>query len=215
MNSSPHWLNWSTRLQAIAQTGLNYARDPFDIERYHAIREIAAEMLAAGSAQNITVIRDLLSKDSGHATPKVDVRGVVFRDGKLLLVKETSDGKWTPPGGWADVCESPAQNVAREVFEETGFQTRAVKLLAVFDRSLHPHEPPFPFHIYKLFIQCEIIGGAAKPSLETAAIEFFGESEIPELSLTRVTSGQVGRLFAHLRDPGLPTDFDQDARSPR
>ncbi|HWQ91648.1 MAG TPA: NUDIX hydrolase N-terminal domain-containing protein, partial [Clostridia bacterium] len=102
----PRWLEWSTKLQAIAQTGLEFAKDPYDIERYHALREISAEMLSTGSGVDLTFIRNLLSADTGYATPKVDVRGVVFQQGKLLLVKERSDGKWTLPGGWADVCES-------------------------------------------------------------------------------------------------------------
>jgi ADP-ribose pyrophosphatase YjhB (NUDIX family) len=204
----PRWLAWSTRLQAIAQTGLTFAQDPYDIERYKAIREIAAEMLATGADMDLTVVRNMLSKDDGYATPKVDVRGVVFRENKLLLVKEKSDGKWTLPGGWADVCESPAGNVVREIFEETGFQTRATKVLALFDRTLHQHEPPFPFHVYKLFIRCEIIGGTATISNETDAVEFFAEDAIPELSSTRITAGQIRCAFEHLKNPERPTDFD-------
>jgi len=204
----PRWLNWSTRLQAIAQNGLTYARDPYDLERYTAIREIAAEMLAAGSGLDLSVIRNLLNQDSGYATPKVDVRGVVFHDDKLLLVREKSDSRWTLPGGWADVAQSPAENVVREVYEESGFQTRATKILAVFDRSKHPHDPPFPFHVYKLFILCGLTGGTASPSSETDGVDFFGETELPELSATRVTSWQIHRLFEHHRNPHLPTDFD-------
>ncbi len=204
----PRWLAWSTRLQAIAQTGLTFAKDPYDIERYQAIREIAAEMLAAGSDLDLTVIRNMFSANDGYATPKVDVRGVIFRENKLLLVKEKSDGKWTLPGGWADVCESPAENVVREILEETGFQTRATKILAIFDRSLHQHEPPFPFHVYKLFVRCEITGGTATVSNETDAVEFFAESEIPGLSSTRITAGQIRCAFEHLKNPHRPTDFD-------
>jgi len=193
----------------MAQTGLTYAQDPFDIARYQAIREIAAEMLAAGSGTDIAPIRNLLSSDSGYASPKVDVRGVVFREGKLLLVRETTDGLWSLPGGWADVCESPAENVTREIREESGFETRAVKLLAVFDRAKHPHEPQFPFHVYKLFILCELTGGVATTSSETSAIKFFGEDELPPLSVTRITEAQLHRLFEHHRNPQLPTDFDR------
>lgn len=207
-DKNPKWLNWSTRLQAIAQTGLTFAKDPYDIERYKAIRKIAAEMLAAGADMDLTVIRNMLSANDGYATPKVDVRGVVFRENKLLLVKEKSDGKWTLPGGWADVCEAPVENVMREVFEETGFQTHATKVLALFDRSLHQHEPPFPFHVYKLFVRCEITGGTATTSSETDAVEFFAEGEIPELSSTRITPGQIQCMFAHLKNPQRPTDFD-------
>lgn len=204
-----NWIAWCSRLQAIAQTGLTYAQDAYDIERYKSIREIAAEMLASGAGAGMAVTRNLLGSDSGYATPKVDVRGVVFRDDTILLVRERSDGKWTLPGGWADVNESPAENVVREIFEESGFQTRVLKLLAVFDRSKHPHEPAFPFHVYKLFLHCEIIGGAATSSSETDGADFFAEDGLPELSLTRITSGQIHRMFEHHRNPNLPADFDQ------
>ena len=202
------WLHWSMRLQAIAQTGLTYARNPYDIERYKSVREIAAEMLAIGSGSEMSIVRDLLSRDSGYATPKVDVRGVVFRNEELLLVQEVSDGGWTVPGGWADVGESPTENVVREVREESGFEIRPVKLLAVFDRGKHPHEPPLPFHAYKLFIRCELIGGTAQPSSETQAVGFFPETNLPPLSIDRITPAQVTRLFEHYRNPALPTDFD-------
>lgn len=207
-DKNPKWINWTTRLQAIAQTGLTFATDPYDIERYKAIRELAAEMLAAGTDLELPVIRNLFSADSGYATPKVDVRGVIFRAEKILLVQEKSDGKWTLPGGWADVGETPAANVVREVFEETGYQVHATKILALFDRELHQHEPPFPFHVYKLFVRCEIIGGQATPSDETDAIEFFGAHELPELSDTRIKQPQLDCMFAHLRDPQRATDFD-------
>ncbi|MGC3958157.1 MAG: NUDIX hydrolase [Verrucomicrobiota bacterium] len=207
-DKNPKWINWTTRLQAIAQTGLTFATDPYDIERYKAIRELAVEMLAAGSDLNLPVIRNLFSADFGYATPKVDVRGVIFREDKILLVKEKSDGKWTLPGGWADVGETPAANVIREVLEETGFHVRATKILALFDRTLHQHEPPFPFHVYKLFVRCEIIGGQATTSDETDAIEFFGKHAIPELSDTRIKRHQIDCMFAHRHDPQRPTDFD-------
>ena len=207
-DKKPKWSNWTTRLQAIAQTGLTFATDPYDIERYKAIRELAAEMLAAGTDLELPVIRILFSADSGYATPKVDVRGVIFRDDKILLVQEKSDGKWTLPGGWADVGETPAANVVREVFEETGYQVRATKILALFDRELHQHEPPFPFHVYKLFVRCDIIGGQATASDETDAIQFFGARELPALSDTRIKRHQIECMFAHLQAPQRPTDFD-------
>jgi ADP-ribose pyrophosphatase YjhB (NUDIX family) len=212
MASSPdtRWLEWNKRLQAIAQNGLTFATDAYDIERYKALRSIAAEMLAAGSGLEPSVVLGLLEQETGYATPKVDVRGVVFRDDKLLMVRERSDGKWTLPGGWADVCASPAANVAREIYEESGFVTRATKILAVFDRSKHPHEPPFPFHVYKFFMLCVITGGAAATSNETDSVGFFAEQEVPELSVTRVTPAQIKRMFEHHRQPDLPTDFDCD-----
>jgi len=210
MTSSPdtRWLEWAKQLQAIAQNGLAFATDAYDVERYQAVRSIVAEMLAAGSGAAPSVILETLEKESGYATPKVDVRGVVFREDKLLMVRERSDGKWTLPGGWADVCASPAENVVREIHEESGFGTVATKILAIYDRSKHPHEPPFPFHVYKLFILCTIVGGTMTTSNETDSVEFFAEHEIPELSITRVTPAQIKRMFEHHRQPGLPADFD-------
>ena len=213
MNSSghfqpPHWLNWCQQLQAIAQNGLTFATDHYDIERYQQIRQIAAEMLAEAGRLTTTKVLGLLEKDAGYATPKVDVRGVVFRDDKLLLVREKSDGRWTLPGGWADIGQSPAESVEREIWEESGYTARAEKILAVLDRAKHPHEPAFAFHVYKIFIRCALNGGEARLTAETDAVDFFGKNEIPPLSNTRVTEAQIRRMFDHHRQPDLPTEFD-------
>ena len=145
----------------------------------------------------------------GYATPKVDVRGVVFNGSKILLVKEVADnGRWTLPGGWADVNETPSQAVVKEVLEESGFETQAVKLLAVYDREKQGHIPPLPFHIYKLFFLCEIIGGCAQANGETSEVAFFGSHEIPELSKSRVNEKQLRRFFQHEKNLNQPTDFD-------
>ena len=209
MNSgNPRWLDWCSRLQAIAQTGLTYASDAYDVERYRQLREIAAEMLAAGSGASVDAIRGLLEKDSGYATPKIDVRAVVFREGRLLLVREKADGCWSPPGGWADPGESAAENVVREVWEESGFRVRALELMAVFDRTKHPHQPQFPHHVYKFFIRCELTGGEAATSYETDGVDFFAEDALPKLSIGRFTEWQAHRMFERLRNPGLPVDFD-------
>ncbi len=209
-SSSPsaQWLAWVTRLQAIAQTGLEFSHNDYDCERYEQVRRIAAEMAAASCGQTIPQVEEIFGRDSGYATPKVDVRAVVMREGKLLMVREALDGLWTLPGGWADVCASPAENAEREVFEESGYHVRAVRLLAVYDRALHPHEPPLPFHVYKLFFECELLGGEATTSNETTAVDWFGEDELPPLSTTRNTAGQLARMFEHLREPGGPTDFE-------
>jgi ADP-ribose pyrophosphatase YjhB (NUDIX family) len=139
----------------------------------------------------------------------VDVRGVVFKASKILLVREILDNhRWTLPGGWADVNETPGESVEREVFEESGFHTKAVKLLAVYDRTKQGHPNPFPYHVYKLFFLCEIIGGNAAISQETSEIDFFSEDHIPELSTSRVTRNQIERFFEHYRNPDWPTDFD-------
>ena len=148
--NQPNWLHWAQQIQAIAQTGLTYTEGMYDRERYHALQQIAAEIMAVGSNGDVQQILDLFAQESGYPTPKVDVRGVVFRDDKILLVLERADGGWTLPGGWADVGDSPAECVVREVREESGFEVRAVKLLALYDRNRHGHDP-HPDYIYKLF----------------------------------------------------------------
>ena len=203
----PTWLDWARRLQAIAQSGLAYSPNQYDLERYEAVRQIAAEMMADGSASPVAPIRDLFASQAGYATPKVDVRGAVFREDRILLVEEREDGGWTLPGGWADVGESPAEATVREVREESGYETRAVKLLAMYDRNRHGH-PPIPFHAYKVFFQCDLIGGEPASSNETAGVDWFGEDSLPSLSTSRVTAAQIRRFFEHYRHPHWPTDFD-------
>jgi ADP-ribose pyrophosphatase YjhB (NUDIX family) len=204
----PKWLMWAKRLQAIAQTGLTYAKDHFDIERYESIRLVAAEMMAAGSRdQGVESFVKVLSADVGYATPKVDVRAVVFRDERLLLVREKEDGCWTLPGGWADIGDSPSIAVVREVKEESGYEVKVRKLLALLDRDLHGH-PPIPYQVYKLFFLCDIVGGTAHAERETDAVDFFSSENIPPLSLTRVMPAEIARLFEHFRHPEWPTEFD-------
>ena len=204
----PLWLRWARSLQAISQAGLTYATDSYNTERYRAVAELAAEMMATGSNTPLETVRDLFAREAGHPTPKVDVRGVVFRDDEVLLVCERADGLWTLPGGWADVLESAAEAVVRKVREESGFTTRAVKLLAVYDRSKQGHVPPFQYHVYKLFIRCEVVSGTASGSNETAGVGFFREDTLPPLSVSRVTPRQIRRMFEHKRNPLLPSDLD-------
>lgn len=194
----------------MAQTGLAFTRDPYDIERYTAPRSLAARILAAHSATDATRIEALFAAERGYATPKLDVRGAVFDDaGRILLVRETADaGRWTLPGGWADVNQTPAHCVVREVAEESGYTARAVKLAAVWDRATQGH-PPTAFSIVKLFFICALEGGAPRTSLETSEVGWFGEAEIPaDLSLGRTLPHQIARMFAHWREPELATEFE-------
>ncbi len=201
------WLGWVKRLQAIAQDGLTYSEDPYDLGRYEMLREVAAEILAAHSRGSIENARELLQLETGPATPKVDVRAAVFRRDEILLVKEPADGGWSLPGGWADVGESPAESTVREVREESGYRVRATKLLSVYDRDRHGH-PPIPYHVYKLIFLCEILDGSPSREVDTDGVAFFGEAAVPELSTSRVTRDQIGRLFECYRRPDLPADFD-------
>ncbi|MEX2583249.1 MAG: NUDIX hydrolase [Gemmatimonadota bacterium] len=201
------WSDWARRVQALAQNGLTYTEGPFDRERYVELRRIAAEMIAALGRGEAPGIAERLALEDGYATPKVDVRGVVFRGDEILLVRETADGLWTLPGGWADGGDTPAEAVVREIREESGYETRALKLLAAYDRDRQGH-PPLQWHVYKMFILCELTGGAPAHSLETDGVGFFAEGAIPALSLGRVLPGQIRRMYEHRRQPTLPTDLD-------
>ena len=203
----PKWLDWVARLRAVAQNGLAYSSDHFDLERYAAVRAVAAEIAADHSGADTAFIGGLFARETGHATPKVDVRGGAFRDDKVLLVKERADGLWTLPGGWADPHESPSEAVVREFHEESGYQARVLKLVAAYDRSRHGH-PSYPFAVYMLFFLCEITGGSPTRSAETSEVGFFDAHELPELSLHRVTAAQVSRVYEHHYHPDLATDFD-------
>ena len=201
------WLHWARQLQAVAQTGHHFAVNDFDRQRYGAVRQVAAEMLAAGTGADPSVIADMLAGLDGYATPRLDVRAAVFRDDRILLVKERSDGLWTLPGGFADVGDSPSLAAEREVLEESGFTVRATKLAALYDRNLHGH-PPFAWHQWKVMFVCRLLGGEAAPSVETEAVEFFAEDALPPLSLARTTVRQIRHMFEHWRNPALPTSFD-------
>jgi ADP-ribose pyrophosphatase YjhB (NUDIX family) len=195
------------RLQALARTGLHFCGSEYDRQRYEEIEQIAAGLLAGGS---LPARDELLARwrlETGYVTPKVEVRGAAFRDGKVLLVREAADGLWTLPGGWADVNESPSQAVAKEIEQESGFLARAVKLAALYDRSRHGHGESL-HHSWKAFFLCEISGGEARGSYETDAVGFFDPAEPPPMSLGRSTPRQVARMLEHWRDRALPTDFD-------
>jgi len=200
-------LAWLQRLQTITQAGLTYSRDPYDRQRYEQLQELMSEIAASGARTTHEPWLEIIRAEKGYATPKVDVRAVVEQNGKLLFMRESHDGLWSLPGGWADIGESPSQIAEREVLEETGFEVKASKLLAVYDKARHAHPPEF-WYCYKLFVRCELRGGAPTRGLETLDTAFFGVNELPPLSTPRVTEGQVRRMFEHLAKPNLATDFD-------
>jgi ADP-ribose pyrophosphatase YjhB (NUDIX family) len=203
----PALLEWARKVQAIAQNGLAFSRDPFDRARYQELEELTAAMLSAELEVPLATARAFWEGERGYATPKVDVRGGVFRGDEVLLVRERADGRWTLPGGWVDVNDAPSAAVAREILEESGYRARAVKLAALVDKNRHPH-PPGVHHIYKLFFLCELLGGSPATSAETDAVGFFPVHSLPELSTGRVLAAQIERLYQHQLDRSLPTDFD-------
>ena len=201
------WLEWVQRLEAIAQSGLAYCTNIYDIERYQRITDIAAEISAHCGDADFLTARGLFTAQSGYATPKIDCRGVIFQDGKVLLVCELSDGGWTLPGGWVDVGEPLSKAVEREVREEAGYVVKASRLLAVYDRNLHGH-PPYLFHSYKIFVQCDVTGQTEADPTETESPTFYIEGEYPPLSLLRTTPEELDHMFDLLRHPEKPAEFD-------
>ena len=198
------------KLAALAQDGLAYAADDYTRDRYQQVGRLAAQLLAAVSGRPADELALELGRDTGYATPKVDVRGVIFDDREqVLLMQEKTDGRWSLPGGWADPGDSPSVAVTREILEETGYRSSVVKLIACWDRELQDNPPPMPVHVYKLFFLCRHDGTTQPPeALETLDVGWFGVDALPPLSLGRVNHRQVKRALAHHRDPLLPTEYD-------
>jgi ADP-ribose pyrophosphatase YjhB (NUDIX family) len=195
------------RLLALSQTGLHFTLQEYDRERYRELAQIATQLLANESEHSVETLHATWFVEDGYATPKIDVRGAIFREQRVLLVRETTDGKWTMPGGWADVNDSPSYAVEKEIEQESGFTAKAAKLAALFDRNKHDH-PPQLFHAWKAFFVCDITGGAPRLSNETDGVEFFELDRLPELSTGRATAAQIHRMYKHHLQRELPTEFD-------
>ncbi len=194
MEKNTKWLDWAKEIQALSQAGLAYTKDDFDKERFLRLREISCEIIAGYTEADFSKVKKLFAGESGYQTPKVDVRAVIFKADLLLLVQEKADGKWALPGGWADIGLTPKEIAVKEVFEETGFKAEAGKLLAVMDKKRHNH-PPSAYHVYKMFIACDIVGGKAAAGTETKNLGFFSLEDLPDLSEARNTYAQIKFLF--------------------
>ncbi len=200
-------LEWAREIQALAQTGRHYAKDDFQRDRCERLMQIAAEMISENSGIDVLSLAQAFTAQIGYATPKIDVRAAVFRDQKLLLVRERLDGGWTMPGGWADVGDTPSKAAEREVWEEAGFHVQAHRVVGVYDANRR--DPLEVFHAFKIVFFCDILDGEARPSQETSEVAFFGEHEIPPIfSGERTTARHVRDAFAVLLDAGRPAIFD-------
>jgi ADP-ribose pyrophosphatase YjhB (NUDIX family) len=210
VTAAPKLLQWARELQAIAQSGLAWDPHEYDRERYERVRRIAAEMYSSGDGRDVAQIENVFAGEIGHATPKLDTRGVVFRDDRLLLVQERVGACWSLPGGWVDVGESPSEAVRREVLEESGYRTQATKLLALYDRDRRGY-PPHVWHIWKAVFLCELVddtqGALGSETLEAG---FFRRSELPDLPLRfeEATLRELERCFDHREHPEWQTQFD-------
>jgi ADP-ribose pyrophosphatase YjhB (NUDIX family) len=203
----PQWLQWAREIQALSQTGLTFASSDYETQRYTRLAEIAAEIVQTNTGLPRERLLQDFAMQAGYATPKVDVRGAVIRDGQILLVQERTDELWCMPGGWADVGDLPSEMVVREVWEESGFHVVPRKVIGVYDanRSGRPLEL---YHAYKVIFLCEITGGEARPSDETLDVGFFPFDDLPPLSANRTNHRHLVEVEAHLHDPDRPAAFD-------
>lgn len=206
MNANPKWLDWAVELQALAQAGLFYSKDIYDLERFTRIREIAAEMIAAPTGLPTEQVRDLFCCETGYQTPKLDTRAAVFRDDKILLVQE-NNGLWSLPGGWVDVNLSVGENAVKEVKEETGLDVQAKQMIAVQDRKKHNPEI-YAYNICKVFILCDLLGGSFRENSETIAIGYFSMNDLPPLSENKTTREQIQMCFDAYLAEHWETVFD-------
>ena len=207
MNSrTQKWIEWAQEIFSLSQSGITYSRNQYDIERYKRLQEITAEIIESQSEISKETVLQSFSMQAGYITPKVDVRGAVVQDGKILLIQESADGMWAMPGGWADLGNSPASVAEREVWEESGFRVKAEKVVAVIDAN---RIDPFEFyHAYKLIFLCRLLDGEARTSHETLAVDFFDPNHLPPLSVYRTDEAMLQEVFAHVEDPNRPTAFD-------
>ena len=204
--NNPVWLEWAKELQFIAQAGLTYSKDPFDLERFARIREISAEIMSRQSGIPIKDIEKLFCNETGFQTPKLDTRAAIFNDGKILLVKE-KDGRWSMPGGWVDVMQSIRSNTVKEVKEEAGLDVEAIRIIAIHDRNKH-NQPPYAYNVCKVFVLCRIIGGCFKENIETVESRYFGPEEIPLLAEEKNNEEQVRLCFSAYNNPDYEIEFD-------
>ena len=200
-------LEIAKRVQALAQNGLFYTESQFDRERYEELQELSVEAISLIGDQPVEKLDFHLENPFGYATPKVDVRAVIVREGKLLMVQEKEDNGWSMPGGWADVGFSPKEIAEKEAFEEAGVTVKAIRLIGIADKKYYTH-PPSPFYIYKIFIHCEYLSGEPQINHETLDVGFFGKEEIPPLSPGRIAPEYIEKIFDYLENPGQPAWID-------
>lgn len=206
MDKNEKWLEWAVELQSIAQTGLFYGKDPFDMERYQRIRDIAAEMISFKTEIPLEKVKDLFCCETGYQTPKLDTRAAIFKEDKILLVKE-KNGTWSLPGGWVDVNVSVKENVVKEVKEEAGLDVTPELVIAVQDREKH-NLPVYAYKVCKIFVLCSVLGGAFQKNTETTESRYFGLEELPLLAVEKNNEEQVRMCFEAYHAENWKTQID-------
>ena len=207
MEEVDQFTKWATNLQSIAQAGLHYGKDVFDRERYEQVRKIAGEMMQAKTGLSKEQIKTLFLGDEGYQTPKIETRAAIFKDAKILLVRERMAQEWSLPGGWNDYDQTTAQNCVKEAREESGRIVKPVKLIAVQDRN-HHNKPILATNVTKIFYLCKEISGEFVPNDETDACDYFALDNLPKLSIDRNTKEQIEMCLKASKDPNWETVFE-------
>ena len=201
------WIQWAIEIQSLAQSGLAYTNNVYDIERYERLREISAEMIAEKSNISLEKVKDLFCNETGYQTPKIDTRAAIFKNDKILLVHE-NNGTWSLPGGWCDVLESIGSNTIKEVKEETGLDIETLKIISVQDRNKH-NKPAYAYGVCKVFVLCNIIGGKFIKNIETTEFKYFSLDELPNnLAEEKTNKEQIEMCFKAFKDKNWQTQFD-------
>lgn len=200
------WLKLAIEIQSIAQNGLTYTNNVYDIERYERLRDISAEMVNMKTDIPIEKVKNLFCNETGYQTPKLDTRAVIFKDNKILLVHE-NNGTWSLPGGWVDVLESIKSNTVKEVKEETGLDVLAKKVIAIQDRNKH-NKPIYAYGVCKIFVLCDVIGGKFEKNIETTEIGYFTIDELPLLAEEKNNKEQIEMCFQAINDENWQVQFD-------
>ena len=201
------WLYWASELQSIAQAGLTFAENQYDIDRYNSIRNLTVEILHEYTEISHEKILDLFASESGYQTPKVDIRAAIFENEKILMIKEKVDGAWSLPGGWADVNTSVSESAVRECLEEAGAIVIPKRIIAIHHANKH-NNPLFPHTIYKIFVECELVKNSFKENTETLEAGFFYIDNLPILSFDRNTPDQIAMCFEAKNHEVFETIFD-------
>ena len=201
------WLKWAIEIQSLAQAGLAYTNNVYDIERYERLREISVEIISEKSDLSLEKTKDLFCNETGYQTPKIDTRAAIFKDDKILLVHE-NNGTWSLPGGWCDVLESVKSNTVKEVREETGLDAVAKKIIAVQDRNKH-NKPIYAYGVCKIFVLCDVISGKFEKNIETTEIKYFSLEDLPDnLAEEKTNKEQIEMCFKAFKDANWQVQFD-------
>ena len=201
------WLDWAKRLQSIAQAGLTFGENSYDLDRYQQIRAVAVEIMHEYTGISSEKIRDLFTSETGYQTPKVDIRASVFKENKILMVREKIDGAWSLPGGWADINTSVSESAARECLEEAGATVKPRRIIAIHQADRH-YDFPYPYTVYKIFVECELLENEFRENTETFEADFFLQGALPPLSMERNTREQIEMCFKARKQKVFEALFD-------